>query len=569
MPSSGWWAASASAIGRAAPGVRRLGFVDAARRCLPARRSRDQSAAVRDRSEHQVGRRAAARPAAGDHRVRALEGWRRVPGSAFRRRNRPRSSAPCSSSCCGIPAQAAALASAPRSSRAHYHRAKPAGVGGRGPRRRLADAGASPSRDASRRALRRQRNFRGQRGGRAAPHGLAGSRALGAGAAASPRARNPRLAGRGGGARDSRAGRPPAGREPARRRDPALAGAPRRAAGDLPRPPELAVRLQERRARGVACARAGDRRDRTALPRAGRRPAAHPWCSGLPADHRRLRGGEAPVRGGAAAFPRARWSWCGTRSGCRRPHPCGTPRSARRWSTAGRTSWSSRRRACIRRRAMRILLQAAAQVPDATFVLAGDGPLRAELEAEARDLGVADRCVFLGQRADVPALLAAADLFVLPSLFEGLPVSVLEAMAAERPVVATAIGGTDEAITREEQRDCSSRRGIPPRSRRPSAGSRPIPELARRLAAAGARAGRARVLLRGDGAGRSWRSTTRYWRKPVAAMAAETPEQEACNARLRRVRLAVPASLAPPAPRALPRGRRPWPTRWRASPTRS
>jgi glycosyltransferase involved in cell wall biosynthesis len=96
------------------------------------------------------------------------------------------------------------------------------------------------------------------------------------------------------------------------------------------------------------------------------------------------------------------------------------------------------------------LLRAAAQVPDATFVLAGDGPLRAELEAEARDLGVADRCVFLGQRADVPALLAAADLFVLPSLFEGLPVSVLEAMAAERPVVATAIGGTDEAITSEE-----------------------------------------------------------------------------------------------------------------------
>jgi glycosyltransferase involved in cell wall biosynthesis len=96
------------------------------------------------------------------------------------------------------------------------------------------------------------------------------------------------------------------------------------------------------------------------------------------------------------------------------------------------------------------LLRAAAQVPDATFVLAGDGPLRAELEAEARDLGVAGRCIFLGQRADVPALLAAADLFVLPSLFEGLPVSVLEAMAAERPVVATAIGGTDEAITSEE-----------------------------------------------------------------------------------------------------------------------
>jgi glycosyltransferase involved in cell wall biosynthesis len=97
-----------------------------------------------------------------------------------------------------------------------------------------------------------------------------------------------------------------------------------------------------------------------------------------------------------------------------------------------------------------ILLAAASLVPEATFVMAGDGPLHAELEQQARALGVADRCVFLGYRPDVPALLAAADLVVLPSLFEGLPVSVLEAMAAQRPVVATAIGGTDEAITDDE-----------------------------------------------------------------------------------------------------------------------
>jgi glycosyltransferase involved in cell wall biosynthesis len=97
----------------------------------------------------------------------------------------------------------------------------------------------------------------------------------------------------------------------------------------------------------------------------------------------------------------------------------------------------------------KFLLAAAAQVPDATFVLAGDGPLRAELEAQARELGIAERCVFLGHRSDVPDLLAAADLLVLPSLWEGLPISVLEAMAAQRPVVATAIGGTDEAVTHE------------------------------------------------------------------------------------------------------------------------
>jgi glycosyltransferase involved in cell wall biosynthesis len=129
------------------------------------------------------------------------------------------------------------------------------------------------------------------------------------------------------------------------------------------------------------------------------------------------------------------------------------------------------------------LLQAAAKVPDATFVLAGDGPLRAVLEAQAREQGVAARCVFLGQRDDVPMLLAAADLFVLPSLFEGLPVSILEAMAAERPVVATAIGGTDEVIVPEE-----SGLLVPPRD--PAALASAIrrlqadPALARRLAAA-------------------------------------------------------------------------------------
>jgi glycosyltransferase involved in cell wall biosynthesis len=92
------------------------------------------------------------------------------------------------------------------------------------------------------------------------------------------------------------------------------------------------------------------------------------------------------------------------------------------------------------------LLEAAAQVPDAVFVLAGDGEERARLEDRARQLQVADRVRFLGNRQDVPALLACCDLFVLPSLYEGLPLSVLEAMAAGRPVVATAIGGTDEAV---------------------------------------------------------------------------------------------------------------------------
>jgi glycosyltransferase involved in cell wall biosynthesis len=92
------------------------------------------------------------------------------------------------------------------------------------------------------------------------------------------------------------------------------------------------------------------------------------------------------------------------------------------------------------------LLQAATLVPDALFVLAGDGPERARLEECARQLGVAARVRFLGQRQDIPQLLASCDLFVLPSLYEGLPLSVLEAMAAGKPVIATAIRGTDEAV---------------------------------------------------------------------------------------------------------------------------
>ena len=92
------------------------------------------------------------------------------------------------------------------------------------------------------------------------------------------------------------------------------------------------------------------------------------------------------------------------------------------------------------------LLEAAVHVPDALFVFAGDGEERSRLEDRARQLHIADRVRFLGSRQDVPALLACCDVFVLPSLYEGLPLSVLEAMAAGRPVVATSISGTDEAV---------------------------------------------------------------------------------------------------------------------------
>jgi glycosyltransferase involved in cell wall biosynthesis len=92
------------------------------------------------------------------------------------------------------------------------------------------------------------------------------------------------------------------------------------------------------------------------------------------------------------------------------------------------------------------LLTAASTVPDARFAIAGAGPERSRLEAQARRLGVDERVHFLGHRADVPELLAAADAFVLPSLHEGSSLALLEAMAAGKPVVATAIPGSDELV---------------------------------------------------------------------------------------------------------------------------
>lgn len=95
---------------------------------------------------------------------------------------------------------------------------------------------------------------------------------------------------------------------------------------------------------------------------------------------------------------------------------------------------------------LEFLLDAARQVPDVVFLVAGDGPQRAALEQEACALGLGARVRFLGFRSDIPELLANCDLVVLPSLYEGLPVSVLEAMAAGKPVVATSVDGTDEVV---------------------------------------------------------------------------------------------------------------------------
>jgi glycosyltransferase involved in cell wall biosynthesis len=78
--------------------------------------------------------------------------------------------------------------------------------------------------------------------------------------------------------------------------------------------------------------------------------------------------------------------------------------------------------------------------------IAGDGPLRATLSAQAARMGLAERVTFLGFQTDVPALLSAADILVISSRREGLPNVALEAMAARRAVVATAVAGTPELV---------------------------------------------------------------------------------------------------------------------------
>ncbi len=85
--------------------------------------------------------------------------------------------------------------------------------------------------------------------------------------------------------------------------------------------------------------------------------------------------------------------------------------------------------------------------PAARAQFAGQGPMLEALQQQANELGIASSVDFLGRRSDVPELLSQCDLFVHPSLEEGYPNAVLEAMAAGAPIVATAVGGTVEAIT--------------------------------------------------------------------------------------------------------------------------
>ncbi len=98
-------------------------------------------------------------------------------------------------------------------------------------------------------------------------------------------------------------------------------------------------------------------------------------------------------------------------------------------------------------RAARLILD---DEPRARFVIAGGGPLEDDLVGLAKQIGIDGACRFLGPRADACDVMAAMDVFVLPSLNEGLPMAVLEAMALARPVVASEVGGVPEVVRPRE-----------------------------------------------------------------------------------------------------------------------
>jgi len=78
--------------------------------------------------------------------------------------------------------------------------------------------------------------------------------------------------------------------------------------------------------------------------------------------------------------------------------------------------------------------------------IVGDGPLKNELIEYANNLGISEKVEFLGQRDDIPYLLESSDIFMLSSLWEGLPLSVLEAMAAGLPIISTDVGGVKDIV---------------------------------------------------------------------------------------------------------------------------
>ena len=156
----------------------------------------------------------------------------------------------------------------------------------------------------------------------------------------------------------------------------------------------------------------------------------------------------------------------------------------------------------------RELIEAIARMPGVRAVLVGadleqgGAYERALREHAADELGVTDRVVFAGHRDDAARVVAAADVFALPSWTEGLPLVVLEAMALARPVVATTVGGTPELVSDGETGLLVPPRDVERAHRRAQAGPRRRRRCGRRLGEAGQAPRRRAVLVGGDDARR-------------------------------------------------------------------
>lgn len=103
-----------------------------------------------------------------------------------------------------------------------------------------------------------------------------------------------------------------------------------------------------------------------------------------------------------------------------------------------------------RQKGLIYLIKAAKKIvqifPEVKILIIGEGPLREKLERRTNRLGLEKRVSFLGERKDIPELLSLLDVFILPSLWEGLPFALIEAAALEKPVVATEVDGIREVI---------------------------------------------------------------------------------------------------------------------------
>ena len=237
---------------------------------------------------------------------------------------------------------------------------------------------------------------------------------------------------------------------------------PRRAQPEVPAGPARLPALRASVHRAVAAHRALPARSRR------RRPRAHG------ADLQRRRHRSASGRRAAGA-PRCR---------VRPSRPASTGWSAR----VGRLQ-AIKNQTLLARAFVRALELSPAACARMRLVMAGEGPLRAEVEAVLRECGVADQAWLAGARNDVPEVLRGLDAFVLPSLAEGISNTILEAMASALPVVATRVGGNPELLD-----DGVTGRLVPVAGRRgPGACAARRLRASRRLRRARGRAARAQV----------------------------------------------------------------------------